>query len=85
MIDRLVVTPERVLIVDYKTGAIPAAPPEGYLRQLAAYRASLQRLYPDRPVEAALLWTAAPRLEVIPTADLDAAFARSAEELSRRQ
>ncbi len=65
-IDRLVVTPERVLIVDFKT--IRPAPvteddvPPIYLEQLATYRAALLRIYPDRPVECALLWTDGPLL-----------------------
>ena len=33
-----------------------------YLAQLAAYRAVLRRIYPDRPVRCALLWTDGPRL-----------------------
>ena len=58
-IDRLVVTPGEVLIVDYKTNH---APPRrrgrgaaGYVRQLALYRAVLAKLYPQLPVRAALL------------------------------
>src|SRR5712675_998586 len=42
-IDRLVVTPDEVLIVDYKTNhappGTPAGAPEGYIRQLGLYRA----------------------------------------------
>ncbi len=68
-IDRLVVTPARVLIVDYKT--IRPAPvteddvPPIYLEQLATYRAALARIYPGRPVECALLWTDGPFLMTI--------------------
>ena len=65
-IDRLVATDSQVLIVDYKTVRPPpendadvAAP---YLQQLAIYRAALERIYPDRPVSCAILWTAGPRL-----------------------
>jgi ATP-dependent helicase/nuclease subunit A len=29
---------------------------------LAIYRAALERIYPDRPVTCAILWTAGPRL-----------------------
>ena len=35
-------------------------------RQLALYRAVLTRLYPDRPVRAALVWTAVPSLREFP-------------------
>src|SRR6185437_3013333 len=74
-IDRLVVTPERVLIVDYKSVRPPPETPDSvadpYLRQLAAYRAALRLVYPGRQVECALLWTAGPRLMAIDSALLD--------------
>ena len=69
-IDRLVVTGNEVLILDYKTNRPPPSAPEdaaeSYLRQMAAYRAVLQRIYPDRPVTCALLWTDGPRLMPLP-------------------
>jgi ATP-dependent helicase/nuclease subunit A len=75
-IDRLVVTPGEVLIVDFKTNyAPPRAPAEApavYVRQLALYRAVLQKLYPQRPVRAALLWTETPELTEISAPALDA-------------
>ena len=50
-IDRLVVTPDAVLIVDFKTNHAPPAnaadAPPAYVRQLALYRAVLGRLYPE--------------------------------------
>jgi ATP-dependent helicase/nuclease subunit A len=65
-IDRLVATASQVLIVDYKT---VRPPPERdadvaplYLQQLAIYRAALERIYPDRAIACAILWTAGPRL-----------------------
>jgi ATP-dependent helicase/nuclease subunit A len=65
-IDRLVVEENRVLIVDYKTLRPPPAAEDEvapiYLRQLAAYRAALARIYPDREIRCALLWTEGPRL-----------------------
>jgi ATP-dependent helicase/nuclease subunit A len=65
-IDRLVVTAAEVLVLDYKTNRPPPATEsdvaEIYLRQMAAYRAVLRRIYPDRPVTCALLWTDGPRL-----------------------
>ncbi|MFO1075217.1 MAG: double-strand break repair helicase AddA [Geminicoccaceae bacterium] len=74
-IDRMALTREAVLIVDYKSGRPPparaeAAPPS-YLRQLAAYRALLQAIYPGLRVEAGLLWTEGPRLDWLPAALLD--------------
>ena len=75
-IDRLVVTPHEVLIVDYKTNSVPACLPAqaplGYIRQLALYRAVLEKLYPRLPVRAALLWTERPELMEIPGPLLDA-------------
>jgi ATP-dependent helicase/nuclease subunit A len=78
-IDRLVVTPNEVLIVDFKTNHAPprhpAEVPAGYVRQLALYRAVLAKLYPQRPVRAALLWTETPELMEISAPALDAELA----------
>ena len=78
-IDRLVVSPDEVLIVDFKTNHAPpklaAEAPRTYLRQLALYRAVLQKLYPQRPVRAALLWTERPELMEISALALDAQLA----------
>jgi len=74
-IDRLVATPEEVLIVDFKTNHAPpktaAEAPRGYVRQLALYRAVLRKLYPDRTVRAALLWTEIPEMMEISAPALD--------------
>jgi len=78
-IDRLVVTQSEVLIVDFKTNHTPPAEaaqaPPAYIRQLALYRAVLQKLYPERAVRAALLWTEAPDFMEISSPALDAALA----------
>lgn len=78
-IDRLVVRPEEVLIVDFKTNrAAPgsaAEAPAAYVRQLALYRAVLSRLYPQKPVRAVLLWTEALEYMEISAPALDAALA----------
>jgi ATP-dependent helicase/nuclease subunit A len=70
--DRLLVTPDRVRVVDFKTGrSVPSAPdeiPAAQLRQMAAYVAALEVVFPDRPIEAALLFTAGPRLHLLPPA-----------------
>jgi ATP-dependent helicase/nuclease subunit A len=75
-IDRLVVTPDEVLIVDYKTNHAPPAAavdaPQPYVRQLALYRDVLQRLYPNRAVRCALLWTETAALMEITASALDA-------------
>ncbi len=75
-VDRLCVGPDLVQVVDFKTGRI--APlgidevPAAHVRQMAAYAAALQVIFPDRRIEAALLYTSAPRLITLP-ADLLAA------------
>ena len=78
-IDRLVVTPAEVLIVDFKTNHAPptkaAEAPAAYVRQLALYREVLGKLYPDRPIRAALLWTETPEMMEISAPALDAALA----------
>jgi ATP-dependent helicase/nuclease subunit A len=82
VVDRLVVVPDAVLIADYKTNRpAPTSLAEiqgrypGYIAQLALYRAVLMRLYPGRPVRAALVWTDLPGLAEIPAEILDAALA----------
>ncbi|MDP1912432.1 double-strand break repair helicase AddA [Brevundimonas sp.] len=76
--DRLVVTPDRVLVIDYKTNRPAPARIEdadpAYVLQLAIYAAILRDLYPDRAVEAALVWTDGPRLMAVPQAMMDAAL-----------
>lgn len=65
-VDRLAVGPDRVLIVDFKTNRPAPLVTEDihphYLKQMAAYRAVLSQIYPDREVRCALLWTDGPRL-----------------------
>jgi ATP-dependent helicase/nuclease subunit A len=79
-IDRLVVTPEKVLIIDYKTNRPAPASlekvPPAYVLQLALYRALLKPLYPERQISAALLFTEAPRLIELPMAAMEDALAR---------
>ena len=77
-IDRLLVGPDRVLAVDYKSNRLvpqsPEAVPEGILRQMGAYAALLTQIYPDRKVEVAILWTATARLMPLPRALVMAAL-----------
>ncbi|MGC1464167.1 MAG: PD-(D/E)XK nuclease family protein, partial [Pseudolabrys sp.] len=79
-IDRLAVTPEAVWIGDFKTNRpaprrIEDVPP-GYIVQLALYRAVLAKLYPDRPIRAALVWTEVPDLMELSAKVLDVALAQ---------
>jgi len=77
-VDRLVVTADAVLIADFKTN-LPAPRriedvTPAYKQQLALYRALLAKLYPERRIRAALVWTEVPDLMEISAADLDAAL-----------
>jgi len=80
-VDRLVVTPEAVLIADYKSNRPAPWSTEqclerygSYVKQLALYRNVLQRVYPGRPVRAALLWTETLELMELPARALDEAL-----------
>lgn len=70
-IDRLCVTDEAVLIIDYKTNRPPphnvADVPPAYRAQMAAYAALVRQIYPGKPVRSFLLWTHTARLmEITP-------------------
>jgi ATP-dependent helicase/nuclease subunit A len=63
-VDRLLIEPERILVVDYKTGRAPERPediPNSHRLQMEAYRQALSVIFPDREVESALLYTASAR------------------------
>ncbi len=74
-IDRLLVEPDRVTIVDFKTGRIPPAGaddvPAAYLAQMAAYRAVLRQIYPNRSIAVVLVWTEGPAAVTLQAAQLD--------------
>lgn len=69
-VDRLLVTPDRVLVVDYKTNRPAPARIEdadfAYRAQMAIYAAVLGEVFPGRRIEAALVWTDGPRLMPVP-------------------
>jgi len=75
-VDRLLIEPDRVQIVDFKTGLkVPETADEVsayHLKQMAAYAAALGRVFPGRRVEAALLFTEVARLIPLPPALLEA-------------
>jgi ATP-dependent helicase/nuclease subunit A len=79
-IDRLAVTDDAVLILDYKSNrpapVTLADVPAAYVLQLALYGALLTPLYPGLRISAALLFTEAPRLIVVPEAALAGALVR---------
>lgn len=69
-IDRLIVGPDLVTAIDYKSNAVvpprPEDVPEGLLRQMGAYAEALAQIYPDRRIETAILWTRTARLMPLP-------------------
>jgi ATP-dependent helicase/nuclease subunit A len=73
-VDRLMVTADRVTVVDFKTDrVVPAAVPPAYRDQLALYAALLAEVYPGRTIAAAVVWTAGPRLDLLAPDALTAA------------
>jgi ATP-dependent helicase/nuclease subunit A len=78
-VDRLAVTRDAVLIADYKTDRAPAGRlaevPKDYVGQLAAYRAVLGRVYPEKTIRAALIFTEGPNVVEVPGAVMEASLA----------
>jgi len=78
-IDRLVVTPGKVLVVDFKSDARPpteaAQIPAAYATQLGLYARIAGLLFPGHLVEAAILWTALESLMNLPPDRLREAIA----------
>jgi ATP-dependent helicase/nuclease subunit A len=63
--DRVLVEQDRVSVIDFKTGRVPAdqaAIPNGHRAQMTAYAQALQVIFPGRRISAALLYTAGPKL-----------------------
>jgi len=77
-VDRMVVTPARVLVVDFKTNRpAPRTIEEtdrAYVAQLAIYVALARAVFPGRRVEAALVWTDGPELMPVPDLMIEAAL-----------
>lgn len=69
-IDRLCIEEKTVTIVDYKSNRPPpadaASVAPAYIAQMAAYRAVLGKIYPDRMIRCALLWTETAHLMLLP-------------------
>ncbi len=77
-VDRLVIRENEVMIIDYKTNR-PAPRresdvPDIYFRQMAAYRAVLQKIWPCRVIRCILLWTDGPRTMSLNERQLDRLF-----------
>lgn len=74
-VDRLLLAPDHVTVVDFKTARRPPLVlddvPKGVFRQMGAYAAALREIYPGRSVSAALLYTQGPILIPIPSEVLE--------------
>jgi len=84
-IDRLAVTPDAVLILDYKTNRPPPAREEDvdpvYLAQMALYRDGAARIFPGRRIVCGLVWTDGPSLLRLSDGLLDRQIAALAARL----
>lgn len=87
-IDRLVVTPDKILAADFKSNAdVPTDPsqvPDGVLRQMAAYAVGLAEIWPDRKIETAILWTKTAQVMVLPDDLIAAAHLRAVAWLDQQ-
>jgi ATP-dependent helicase/nuclease subunit A len=85
-VDRLAVTGDAVLIADYKTDQVAPASlaevPKAYIGQLALYRAVLGRIYPEKTIRAALVFTEGPNVIEVPGAAMDAALAEIVRKIT---
>ncbi|MHA1540110.1 MAG: double-strand break repair helicase AddA [Alphaproteobacteria bacterium] len=68
-IDRLLVTDEKVYIIDYKTGhsspETAADIPPIYINQMRVYKTLVSQLYPEKNISCALLWVEALKIIAI--------------------
>lgn len=69
-IDRLILRPDQVLVVDFKSNRVvpdhPSAIPDGLVRQMRAYADALRQIYPDRRIVCEILWTRTGALMAVP-------------------
>ncbi|PJI42014.1 double-strand break repair helicase AddA [Ferrovibrio sp.] len=74
-VDRLLIDHDTVLVVDYKTNRPPPSAvtevDPAYLDQMALYRGLLAQVFPNRRIEAALVWTHTAHLMPLPNDLLD--------------
>ena len=74
-VDRLLIDHDTVLVVDYKTNRPPPSAvtevDPAYLDQMALYRGLLAQVFPNRRIDAALVWTHTARLMPLPNDLLD--------------
>ena len=64
-VDRLLIESDRIAVIDFKTGRVPATEDEipiGHRAQMRAYADALRVIFPGRSVDMSLLYTAGPKL-----------------------
>lgn len=80
VLDRVIVSDNDVLIVDFKSNRVvpytPELVPEGVLRQLGMYAHVLSQIYPTKRIRTAILWTAKPLWMELPDGLVTQALAR---------
>lgn len=86
-IDRLAISKDHVLVVDFKTNRRPPKSAEKvsvlYLTQMALYRHALTKIFPDRTVSCALIWTEGPVLMPLSSDLLDNQLRQIADRLQK--
>ncbi len=69
-VDRLIVGPDDIHIIDFKSNrVVPHGPrdvPDGLLRQMGAYALAMAQIYPDRTIHCSILWTHTATLMSLP-------------------
>ncbi|MEP1962684.1 double-strand break repair helicase AddA [Tateyamaria sp.] len=69
-IDRLIVTPDTIQIIDFKSNrTVPSTPqncPEGVLRQMGAYAHAVAQIFPDHTQKLGILWTRTGQMMTLP-------------------
>jgi len=77
----LIVNDADVWAIDFKTNvAIPETPhkcPEGLLRQMGAYSAALQKIYPSKNIRSGIVWTGNASLMELEPEQMRAALRRA--------
>ena len=85
-IDRLAVSDDAVLIVDFKTNRPPPTQEADvaplYATQMALYRAAAAKIFPAKRIVCGLVWTEGPTLMELSNGLLDAEMAVSARALT---
>lgn len=75
VIDRLYIDDHEILIIDYKTNRPPPKlekdVSDAYIHQLASYKFLLEKIYKNKEIKAAILWTDEARLMPISKENLD--------------